>query len=276
LARHGASGFMLFSLTDFVVFNADYLTVGHFTNPEQLGLYSLAFTTAFAPVTQFSAQIGNVLFPAAAASDPETIRRRTLAGVRLTCLVLLPMIPVAIVLAPVVIPNVLGQKWAGMVVPFQILIVVGVAHAVVNVVGESLSGTGHITFRAVVNIVWMVGMIVALIALVQLDGIRGASLAHLVLYAPVALAYGIWGIRLLGDRPLRLAAAVWAGTAPVVVQTVVTVAAAVALAEAGSPDRVRVWVAAALGCAGWVAYLATSGRGALREARTFFTAARGA
>jgi len=50
-------------------------------------------------VTQFSAQLGNVLFPAAAMSDAETIRRRTIAGVRVVCLVLLPMIPVGIVLA---------------------------------------------------------------------------------------------------------------------------------------------------------------------------------
>ena len=68
---------MVFSLTDFAVFNADSLTVGHFQGAQQLGLYALAFTLAFAPVTQFSAQIGNVLFSASAASDPATIRRWT-------------------------------------------------------------------------------------------------------------------------------------------------------------------------------------------------------
>ena len=73
-----SSAFMLFSLTDFVVFNADSLTVGHLTDTRKLGLYALAFTLAFAPVTQFSAQIGGVFFSASSASDPETIRRWTM------------------------------------------------------------------------------------------------------------------------------------------------------------------------------------------------------
>jgi O-antigen/teichoic acid export membrane protein len=274
LKRHGAAGFMLFSLTDFVVFNADYLIVGRLTDAARLGLYSLAFTIAFAPVTQFSAQIGNVLFPAAASSDAETIRRRTLSGVRLTCLVLLPLIPVAIVLAPVVIPAVLGERWRGMVPPFQILIVVGVAHAVVNVIGESLSGTGHIGFRARVNLVWMVGMVGALLLLVRLDGIRGAALAHLSLYLPVALAYGVWGMRLLGSDPRRLGAAVRAGIAPVVIQSAVTAGVVIALVGAGFPAEARVWVAASFGLAAGGAYLVSSGRDALHEARTFFTAGR--
>jgi O-antigen/teichoic acid export membrane protein len=211
LARRGAIGFLLFSLTDFVVFNADYLTVGHFTNASQLGLYSLAFTVAFAPVTQFSAQLGSVLFPAAAASDPETIRRRTIGGVRLTCIVLLPIVPIAVLLAPVLVPAVLGARWRGMVAPFQILVVVGVAHAILNVIGESLSGTGNIGFRARVNVVWMLGMIGALIVLVQADGIRGAALAHLVLYLPVAAAYGVWGMRRLGADPRQLGRALLPG-----------------------------------------------------------------
>jgi O-antigen/teichoic acid export membrane protein len=274
LKRQGATAFMLFSLTDFIVFNADYLTVGRLTNAAQLGLYSLAFTIAFAPVTQFSAQIGNVLFPAAASSDPETIRRRTLAGVRLTCLVLLPVIPLAVVLAPVVIPAVLGEKWRGMVPPFQILIIVGIAHAVVNVIGESLSGSGKIGFRARINGFWMVGMILALILLVQADGIRGAALAHLLMYVPVALAYGVWGMRLLGSGPTRLLASLRDVAIPFAAQAVVTAATAAVLSGAGIGGVARVAAAACLGLLAGAAALVARGRRPLREAQTFFTAAR--
>jgi PST family polysaccharide transporter len=233
LKRRGAAGFMLFSLTDFIVFNADYLAVGHFTNTTQLGLYSLAFTIAFAPMTQFSAQIGSVLFPAAAASDPQTIRRRTIAGVRMTCMVLLPIIPVGVILAPTVVPAVLGERWAGMVTPLRILLVVGVAHAVVNVIGESLSGTGNIGFRARVNLAWMVGMVVALVVLVNADGIRGAALAHLILYVPVAVVYGFAGLRLLGGEPRRLGHALRGVGMLVGLQAAVTFATASVLLDAG-------------------------------------------
>jgi O-antigen/teichoic acid export membrane protein len=265
LKRRGAAGFMLFSLTDFIVFNADYLAVGHFTNTTQLGLYSLAFTIAFAPMTQFSAQIGSVLFPATAASDGDTIRRRTISGVRITCAILLPCLPVAVVLAPAVVPAVLGEKWAGMVTPLQILLVVGVAHAVVNVIGESLSGTGNIGFRARVNLVWMAGMLVGLVVLVQADGIRGAALAHLLLYVPVAIVYGFAGMRLLGAEPRRLGRALQGVGGIVAGQAVITFALSFGLLNAGVARAVVCAVAVGVGVAAWAPMLASArARAALR------------
>jgi O-antigen/teichoic acid export membrane protein len=246
LVRRASFGFLVFSLTDFVVFNADYLAVGHFTDATQLGLYSLAFTIAFAPVTQFSAQLGRVLFPAAAASDPATIRRRTVAGVRLTCLVLVPAVPVGIVLAPV-LPVVLGPEWEGIVTPLRILLAVGVAHAIVNVIGESLSGTGHIGFRAKVNAVWMAGMITALLVLVPADGVRGAAVAHLALYVPVAVVYGITGMRLLGAEPRRLGRALRGVSGLFALQAVITFATAALLLGAGAGELLGGVLAATLG-----------------------------
>ena len=260
LTRRGAAGFLVFSLTDFLVFNADYLIVGHFTDATQLGLYSLAFTIAFAPVKQFSAVLGNVLFPAAAASDPETIRRRTVLGVRFTTLVLAPLVPAAVVLAPVLVPAVLGERWAGMVAPLQILVVVGVAHAIVNVIGESLSATGNIGFRARVNAIWMVGMLCALVPLVNAHGIRGAALAHAALYLPVALAYGLRGMRLLGAEPRRLRGALRGIGSILALQAAVTFGAVGLLVDAGAPAIAGGVTAAALGVAAGAALLASRGR----------------
>ncbi len=62
-------GFFMLAFTDFVALNSDFLVVGHLDGGRpSLGLYSLAFTLAFAPVTQVSWQVGRVLFPAAAAT----------------------------------------------------------------------------------------------------------------------------------------------------------------------------------------------------------------
>jgi O-antigen/teichoic acid export membrane protein len=274
LARHGAFGFLIFSLTDLIVFNADFMTVGHFTDGTQLGLYSLAFTLAFAPVTQLSAQIGLVLFPASAASDVETVKRRTIAGVRLTCLLLVPFVPVAIVLAPDLIPALLGEKWRGAVLPFQILLVVGVAHAVVNVIGDTLSGSGRIGWRARVNAVWGAAMIVTLVILVQIDGIRGASLSHLLLYPPVALAYGIWGVRMLGVDPRLLAHALRPIAELVALLSAVTVGAWLLMHASSMPAAPRDVATAALGACATVVWMATRGRAVVADAHTFLTAGR--
>jgi O-antigen/teichoic acid export membrane protein len=274
LRRQGATAFLLFSLTDMVVFNADYLMVGHFTDATELGLYSLAFTLAFAPVTQFSAQLGLVMFPASAASDAETVRRRAISGARLTCLLLVPLVPVAIALAPVLIPGLLGEQWRGMVGVFQVLLVVGVAHAVVNVIGDSLAGSGHIGWRARVNLVWGVAMLATLLVLVEAQGMQGAALAHLVLYPPVAVAYGIWGMRLLGARPSRLARALLPIGELLLVQAAVTLGVWLSLGETGVASTTRDLLsgaAAALAAAAWVGL---RGRPLVDDARGFLRAGR--
>jgi O-antigen/teichoic acid export membrane protein len=170
-----------------------------------------------------------------------------------------------VVLAPVVVPAVLGEKWAGMVTPLQILLVVGVAHAVVNVIGESLSGTGNIGFRARVNLVWMAGMLVGLVVLVQADGIRGAALAHLLLYAPVAIVYGVAGMRLLGADPRRLGRALQGVGGIVAGQAVITFALSFVLLNAGVARAVVGAVAVGIAVAAWAPMLASArARAALR------------
>jgi O-antigen/teichoic acid export membrane protein len=276
LARRGAFAFLIFSLTDMVVFNADYMTVGYFTDPTQLGLYSLAFTLAFAPVIMLSAQLGLVLFPASAASDHDTRQRRTIAGVRLISLVLIPFVPIAIVLAPVLIPGLLGDKWSGAVFPFQILFAVGVAHAIINVLGDSLSGSGQIGWRARVNAVWGAAMVATLVVLVQVDGIRGASFSHLILYTPFAIVYCVWGMRRLGAEPRRLAHSLRPIAELVTFQVAVTLGAWLLLRASPMPLAPRNALIAALSAAAALLWASTRGGEVVAQARKFFREGRGA
>jgi O-antigen/teichoic acid export membrane protein len=201
----GARAFLVLSIADFVALTCDNLVVGQSTDASRLGLYSLAFTLAFAPLTQFSWQIGTVLFPAAAATDDlATVARRTLRAARMTALILVPLVVPSLLLAPVVIPAVLGDDWRLMVAPFQLLLVTGVGHGIVNVIGESLSGKGGIRFRAWLHAGWALATVVTVAVLVNADGIRGAALAHLILFVPLAGAYATRGIRMLGSSPAAL------------------------------------------------------------------------
>ena len=158
------TGFFLLAAADFAVLNADVFVVGSLTRARGLGLYSLAFTLAFAPLTQIAWQVGRVLFPAAAATQRlQDVGRRTLVSLRLMALLLTPAVPPVVALSPV-LPELLGQRWAPMVVPFQLLLLAGVGQALVSVIGESLSGTGNVWFRARVNLVWATGMVGATVA----------------------------------------------------------------------------------------------------------------
>jgi O-antigen/teichoic acid export membrane protein len=251
LRQAGWLGFFMLALTDFVALNSDFLIVGHLDDAPGLGLYALAFTLAFAPVTQVSWQVGRVLFPAAAATaDLATVARRTLVSLRLMGLILLPFVPPAIVLAPTALPGLLGEEWKPMVAPFQILLVVGCGHAMVVMLGEALSGTGNIGWRARVNAVWAVGMVGALIWLVSADGIRGAAWAHALLFVPFAAAYATFGARLIGLDGRRVLSAVAPLVAPIAVQCGVTFGLAAALRTAGIEEG---WAAVGGAVAGVVA-----------------------
>ena len=272
-----ARWFLFFGVTQVATLNLDYFVVGHSQTVAELGLYSLAFTIAFAPVEHFSAHVGKVLFAAAAASDRAASGARTVAATRLMAILLLPLLPVMIVLAPWVLPAVLGSEWKGMVTPFQILVGAGVGYAIVNCIGEALSGGGRMEFRAKLNLAWGVAMFVALVVLVRADGIRGAAIAQLGVFVAYAAVYTTAGARRAGAEPRALWRALEPVLVVVVAQAAVTLAVMIALREAGASEGL---VGALAAAAGLLTLAAVATRGAhapLREAAvTLRTAARSA
>jgi O-antigen/teichoic acid export membrane protein len=240
--------FLLFGLTLFLALNIDYLILGTVRNVHSVGLYALAFMIAFAPVEHFSAEVGKVLFAAAAASGVEGSGARTLRAVHAMSILLLPIVPVAIVLAPAVLPAVLGKPWASMVVPFQILIVVGVAQAIANCVGEALSGVGQIAFRTKVNLAWCGALLFTLLIFVTLDGARGAALAHLVVFVPYAFVYATIGARRVGTSGSELWQAMRRAVVAVGLQAAATAALTLGLRASG----VSYGIAATVGALGGI------------------------
>jgi O-antigen/teichoic acid export membrane protein len=234
--RKGAVWFFALAITDFVALSADSVVVGHARGAAELGLYSLAFTLAFAPLTNFAWQIGKVVFPAAAqTADSELIVTRMFRITRLTATVLLPLLPPALILAPVVLPGALGSEWKPMVLPFQILLCVGVGHATLVALGDSLSGIGAIAWRARLHTIWSLGMILALVVLVHLFGITGAALAHLLLFVPFAYAYLVWGTRHLHTTGRALVHSLREVAVPVAAQLVATAGSFVVLSQLAAP-----------------------------------------
>ena len=229
--------FLIVAASTMAVMTLDNAIVGAATGAEQLGYYALAFSFGFAPLTQISWRIGQVLFPAAAATHDNTVvGRRTMRTLRVSALLLFPLLPLAIVLAPVVTVAVLGQKWEPMVAPLQLLLVVGIAHATINTIGESLSGTGNIRFRAWAESTWAVVTLATVAVGAYSDGIRGAAIGHLAAFVPLAVLYLISGARRIGAS----AAAVWTALRDVVIpvggQALVTAAVTSALGGPAQPE----------------------------------------
>lgn len=234
VGNHGR-WFLLLAISQFAGLNIDYLLVGRMTDARQLGLYAFAFNIAFLPLRQISYQLGAVLFSAAAAtSDHDDRVRQLTAAFRVSVLLLCPLVPVGAALAPSLVPRLLGEEWQPMVLPLQLLIGVGVAHAIANVVGEQLAAGGHIEIRSKLTAGWALVLGVVLAVLVHRFGIDGAALGHVVTTAPFVVLYVVGGCRLLGlDH--EAFGALWRGIGwPLAAQAVATTGVAV-LADTASP-----------------------------------------
>jgi PST family polysaccharide transporter len=267
--------FQVLAGADFVTFSSDFLVMGALTDAGRLGLYSFAFALAFAPLAQFAWQIGGVLFAVSASTDDaEAVKEKLLRALRMTALLLVPMIPPAVVLAPAVFPRFLGPEWSPVVVPFQVLLVVGIGHAVLNVMGEFLNGTGNVRFRAVTSLVSAVAMPVALVVLVARYGLAGAVAAHAVLFLAVATAYTTTGARRIGLAKGQLLGAVAPVGLRVVAQAVVTVITGAALREIGVDDLVAALVGSCAGVVVLVLMLYARSPEVVRQATDLVAGAR--
>lgn len=264
--------FLLFGITLAIAQNLDYLVIGTLGDVTRLGLYAFAYMVAFAPVHHFSDEVGKVLF-AAAASDRASSGERTVRAVRAMALLLLPLAPVAVVLAPSVVPAVLGREWDSMVAPFQVLVVVAIAHTLVDCVGEALSGVGQIAFRAKLNVAWCLVLFLVMIPLVRADGIRGAALAHLAVFVPYAAVYATVGARRIGTSAGQLGIALRPALFAVGLQGAVTGTVAAVLGAAGATRSIAAAVGALAGLGAFVTFFVRAEGGALREVSTFLRTA---
>jgi len=274
LRRAGAPWFMTIALAAFVAWGVDNLIVGHFTNTAQLGMYTMAFSLGLAPTMQISWQVGLVLFPAIAATrDRVQVAQRTLKSMRLMALLLLPLVPLAIVLAPTIIPSVLGHKWAGVVVPFQLLIVVGAVQGIINMLGESLGACGGIGTRGRIDATWAALTGAALIVGAKTGGIRGAAIAHLVMNAFLATAYLRWGAPRVGLSASDVVKGVRGAGLAVAAQGAVTLAAVISMRSIGTGSTLAALTAGLLGIAALALALPRTAPGLASEARSVVAAA---
>jgi PST family polysaccharide transporter len=117
--------------------NGDNFLVGRFLGTGALGLYSRAFNFMMLPINYFTSVIPNVLIPAFAEiqTDRSRVGRGYLMGVQTAALITAPVMVWVIVSAPHLIVGLYGARWAGAVLPLQILAAAGVPRAMLGLAG---------------------------------------------------------------------------------------------------------------------------------------------
>jgi O-antigen/teichoic acid export membrane protein len=142
--------------------NGDNFLVGRFLGTTALGLYSRAFNFMMLPINYFSNVIPTVLIPAFSEiqTDRPRVARGFLMGVQTIALITSPVMVWIVVSAPHLIVGLYGERWAGAVVPLQVLAAAGVPRAMLGLAGAVTQACNRVASETPLQIAFALAIII--------------------------------------------------------------------------------------------------------------------
>lgn len=212
LARREASemlrfglGVSLTRLANYAASNADYIVVGAWLGAEALGLYQNAYQIGNFAVSCLTVELSYVLFPVFAASSGEPRRLHSLyrGALVLVVLIALPSTVAIAISAPELVPVILGDRWAGSILPLQILCIGGVFHAAYNLSDALARASGAVYRQAVRHLIYAAAVFAGSMLGLPWDlvGVSTGVVAAIVL---ICILMFQLSIRLVGSSWLKI------------------------------------------------------------------------
>jgi O-antigen/teichoic acid export membrane protein len=145
LIRYGGT-LSLTRVMNFVSRKADFFIIGKLLGKEALGLYSVAFNLAQMPMSRGFGVMNRIAFPAFSQLqlEPKRAGENYLKAIRLVSLFGVPVAWGMASVAGEAIPLILGSKWTGAIVPFQVLCLVLPLRMVSHLMAPMLQGMGRV------------------------------------------------------------------------------------------------------------------------------------
>jgi O-antigen/teichoic acid export membrane protein len=189
---------MLAQIAHYLFSSADIAIGGRSLGKELLGLYVVTLTVVSVPLDKFMPAVTKVSFAAFSRiqAEPDRVVRNVLRGVRLSSLLAFPFYFGLAVIAPECIPLILGDKWAGIVPPLQILCLVFPLRTVAAILPPALYAVGRPGVNLANVLIALVLMSVAFLLGVQ-NGVVGLATAWAIAYPLVFLISSARGLRAL-------------------------------------------------------------------------------
>lgn len=175
LLEYGA-GFSLGRLANYFAIQADNIIVGRYLGAGALGLYGRAYQFLMMPANLFGSVVDRVLFPAMSSVHGDQCRfgRAYLKSLGLVILFVLPLGVFFVVVAPELTLVLLGQKWVGMIRPFQILAGVLVFRTAYKIC-DSLAYAAGVVYRRAWRQCFYAGAVLAGASIGCIWGLPGVS-----------------------------------------------------------------------------------------------------
>jgi PST family polysaccharide transporter len=124
--------------------NSDKFLIARFLGPTALGLYSLGFRILQLTLAM-CAQAGRVILPTFARlqDDRERLARAFLAVTESVSIALFPAMTLTILIAPIGVPEVFGEAWAGAIIPLQLIAAMTMPYVLVSNMGPLTVAVGR-------------------------------------------------------------------------------------------------------------------------------------
>jgi teichuronic acid exporter len=187
--------------------NMDYLLIGKLMGAQALGIYSIAFLLTETLRAQAYWLVSKAVFPfySRAIGRDHDIRTVYLGTVRYMSVTVFPAATLLILFAGDFVPVLFTPKWAGAIVPIQILAAASMVVASGGTPGEVLRGVGRpdIDFRINLSVATLVALPGLWIGIRWL-GLPGAALAVFCNYSVSRLAFAVILRRRIGLPTLDL------------------------------------------------------------------------
>lgn len=176
---------------EFVNRRADDFLVGYFLGSEALGYYSVAYRLMMIGLDLLTNVINQVAIPTFSKLqlEPERLLRAFYSVIELTSLVSFPAFIGLAVLAPELIPTLLGAKWLPSIPVIQVLALIGVLHSVYYYNGSVIMAMGKPSWKLIINFIYSIANVIAFIIAVRW-GIVAVAAAFVIrgyLLAPMEL-----------------------------------------------------------------------------------------
>ena len=146
---HGFLSFGFYQLGERTIYywaaNIDYLLIGRYLGPEQLGVYTIAYNLVVLPLTKLNPVLTKVAFPVFARrqDDPAAMRRGFGELIELVAFATFPLLIGLGVTAPIAVPVIFGDAWQPAVILVQIMVVMGLLKCLSNPLGSVLLAKGR-------------------------------------------------------------------------------------------------------------------------------------
>jgi teichuronic acid exporter len=170
--------------------NIDNLVVGYFLGVEALGIYYFAFNAGLGITLGLVSAFRTAVYPHLCEARPDRalLTRRYHESLRPLGAIVVPMVLLQVLLAPVYVPIVFGEKWIPAIPVLMIVCLSALARPFAGTCSQLLKAVG----RPEIELRWQTALtallIVGLVIGAQM-GIAGVAMAVLTVQSTVLLAY---------------------------------------------------------------------------------------